>query len=77
MQLFGDVALAVVVDIVVYVLDASSCVFRERESLWRAVEFPMHNLYATEVTYPVLVILTSTVLFVPVLQSLSGTAVWL
>lgn len=71
MDLFADVALAVVVDIVVGVLDASACrVFGERDLLCRAVEFPLYNLYATELTYFVLIIVISTVVLVSMFHSL-------
>lgn len=66
----GDVALAVAVDIVEDILDAySSRVIGRQYSLCRAAGFRMHNLHATKLGYPVLVILISNVVFVSMLSS--------
>lgn len=63
-----DVGLAVAVDIVVDILDASSSrVIGRRCSLCRAAGFRMHDLHATKLGYPVLVILISNVVFVSML----------
>lgn len=65
---FGGVGLAVAVDIMVDILDASSSrVIGRRHSLCRAAGFHMHNLHATKLGYSVLVILVSNVVFVSML----------